>query len=156
MLSPGVKGSLVPSVGLIKMRMHYWVEWGGRSSGGQPTLLVLCAEDMTSTLLLLLSSIRWFVTFLYLDGHDCLSCICVQLFFSCLEFFFCIFLLREMSQLVVGKVHRTHCAVFASLFFLLFRAAPLTYGSSQARGQIGAATAGLHHSHSNDRSEPHL
>ena len=41
-------------------------------------------------------------------------------------------------------------------FFLLFRAAPTIYGSSQARGQIGAAAAGLHHSHSNTRSEPHL
>ena len=30
------------------------------------------------------------------------------------------------------------------------------YGSSQARGQIGATAAGLHHSHSNARSEPHL
>ena len=35
-------------------------------------------------------------------------------------------------------------------FFLLFafRAVPAAYGSSQARGQIGAAAAGLHHSHS--------
>ena len=41
-------------------------------------------------------------------------------------------------------------------FFLLFRAAPEAYGSSQARGRIGAAAAGLHHSHSNTRSEPHL
>ena len=34
-------------------------------------------------------------------------------------------------------------------FFLLFRATPVTYGGSQARGRIGAATAGLHHSYSN-------
>ena len=33
-------------------------------------------------------------------------------------------------------------------FFLLFRAAPVAHGSSQARGLIGAAAAGLHHSHS--------
>ena len=32
------------------------------------------------------------------------------------------------------------------LFF--FRAEPTAYGSSQARGHIGAAAAGLHHSHS--------
>ena len=45
-----------------------------------------------------------------------------------------------------------------SLFFsfFLFRAAPSVYGSSQARGQIRAAAAGLHHSHSNAGSEPHL
>ena len=34
-------------------------------------------------------------------------------------------------------------------FFLLFRAIPATCGSSQARGWIGAAAAGLSHSHSN-------
>ena len=40
--------------------------------------------------------------------------------------------------------------------FLLFRAAPVAYGSSQARGRIGATAAGLHHSHSNAGSEPRL
>ena len=39
---------------------------------------------------------------------------------------------------------------------VLFRAAPVAYGGSQARGPIGAIAAGLHHSHSNSRSEPHL
>ena len=37
--------------------------------------------------------------------------------------------------------------------FLLFRAAPVAYGCSQARGQIGAAAAGLCHSHSNPGSD---
>ena len=40
--------------------------------------------------------------------------------------------------------------------FCLFRAAPAAYGSSQARGWIRATAAGLHHSNSNARSEPHL
>ena len=31
-----------------------------------------------------------------------------------------------------------------------------TYGGSQARGLIGAVAAGLRHSHSNARSEPHV
>ena len=44
--------------------------------------------------------------------------------------------------------------LFFFFFFWLFRATPAAYGSSQARGQIGAAAAG--HSHSNPRSEPHL
>ena len=39
---------------------------------------------------------------------------------------------------------------------LLFRATLVAYGSSQARGQIGATAAGLSHSHSNFGSEPHL
>ena len=36
------------------------------------------------------------------------------------------------------------------------RASPVAYGGSQARGQIGAVDAGLHESHSNSGSEPHL
>ena len=39
------------------------------------------------------------------------------------------------------------------LSFFLLRAAPAAYGASQARGGIRAATAGLHHSHGNARSE---
>ena len=43
-------------------------------------------------------------------------------------------------------------------FFCLFRAAPLAYGSSKAKGLIEAVAvaAGLHHSHSNTGSEPCL
>ena len=41
-------------------------------------------------------------------------------------------------------------------FFCLFRATPIAYGGSQARGQIGAIADGPHHSHSNARSEPCL
>ena len=40
--------------------------------------------------------------------------------------------------------------------FCLFRATPKAYGGPQARGLIGAVAAGLHHSHSNTGSEPHL
>ena len=40
------------------------------------------------------------------------------------------------------------------LFFWPFRAAPSAYGGSQARNLMGAA--GLHQSHSNAGSEPHL
>ena len=40
--------------------------------------------------------------------------------------------------------------------YFFFKAAPAAYGSSQARGQIGAAAASLHHSHGNTRFEPHL
>ena len=45
---------------------------------------------------------------------------------------------------------------FFFLFFLLFSSIPGVYGSSQARGGIGAVAADLHHSHSNARSEPLL
>ena len=40
-------------------------------------------------------------------------------------------------------------------YFFLFRATPAAYGASQARGRIGAAAAGLHHSHSRARSLTH-
>ena len=39
------------------------------------------------------------------------------------------------------------------LFILLFRASLAEYGDSQARHLIGATAGGLHHSHSNARSE---
>ena len=45
--------------------------------------------------------------------------------------------------------------VLGKLLFL-FRAAPVAYGSSWARGQIGAAVAGLCHSHDNAGSKLHL
>ena len=45
---------------------------------------------------------------------------------------------------------------FFFLSFYLFRAAPSTYGGSQARGLIGTVVASLHHSHSNAESKLHL
>ena len=58
--------------------------------------------------------------------------------------------------------HSGACALFFvffnffSQFFCLFRATPVANASSQAKDPIGAVAAGLHHSHSNTRSEPHL
>ena len=46
--------------------------------------------------------------------------------------------------------------LFIHLFILLFRAVLMACGGSQARGPIGAAATGLHHSHSNTGSELHL
>ena len=43
-----------------------------------------------------------------------------------------------------------------SFFFPFSRAAPTAHGDSQARGPVGAVAAGLHQSHSNTKSEPHL
>ena len=40
--------------------------------------------------------------------------------------------------------------------FCLFRAAPVAYVSSQARGRIRAAAGDLYHSHSKARFQPHL
>jgi len=47
--------------------------------------------------------------------------------------------------------------VRSNLFFFAFCSAAFeAYGGSQARALIGAITAGLHHSHSNTGSKPHL
>ena len=43
---------------------------------------------------------------------------------------------------------------FFLFFFCLLRAVPVTYGSSWARGRIGAAAVGLQHSYA--RSNPHV
>ena len=50
------------------------------------------------------------------------------------------------------------CQKLVPEFFLIFnfRATPVAYGSSKARGQIRAAAAGLYHRYSNARFEPHL
>ena len=50
-------------------------------------------------------------------------------------------------------------SVFVCLFvfgFCPFRATPAACGGSQARGLIAVVAAGLCHSHSNAKSEPHL
>ena len=59
---------------------------------------------------------------------------------------------RKIGSINLGDIFY----LFIYLSFSLFRATPAAYGVSQARGQIGAGATSLHHSHSNDRSEPHL
>ena len=56
-------------------------------------------------------------------------------------------------QQATGKKSNSHL-IFYYLFFL-FRVTPVAYGSFQARGQIGAAAASLHYSHSNTRYLTH-
>ena len=65
---------------------------------------------------------------------------------------------EESKGQVPGRGHEIKGGVlFVFVFvFLLFRAAPMAYGVSQARGQIGAIATSLHHSHSNIRSGPYL
>ena len=46
--------------------------------------------------------------------------------------------------------------IYIFFFFGLFRAVPMAYGGSQARGRIGAVATGLGQSHSNSGSEPRL
>ena len=73
----------------------------------------------------------------------------------------------EPPNSILGRAlqaHRSGCSGCSTLnrgqepnrccFFFFFLAAPVAYGSFQARGQIGAAAAGLGHSHAG--SEPNL
>ena len=50
----------------------------------------------------------------------------------------------------------TTLSFFLFLFFFFLKATLTAYGGFQARSQIRAAPAGLHHSHSNARLEPSL
>ena len=68
----------------------------------------------------------------------------------------------KMKDFCVKKMESLHIIggnlyLFIYLFslFVFSRVAPTAYGGSQARGQIGAAAASLHHSHSNTRSLTH-
>ena len=45
---------------------------------------------------------------------------------------------------------------FFFFFFCIFRATPVAYGGSQAKGPIGATAASLYHCHSNMGSKPRL
>ena len=59
----------------------------------------------------------------------------------------------EMPESKDSKLNRIFGVCPSISFFFFFRPAPEAYGSSQARDQIGAVAASLHHSHSNTRSE---
>ena len=54
------------------------------------------------------------------------------------------------------KIHGHEFMYLCIYVFCFIRAALVAYGSSQARGPLGAVATGLSHSHSNSGSEPHL
>ena len=62
---------------------------------------------------------------------------------------------RETETGVMNLLEGALC-ILTFFFFSLNTATPATHGRSQARGQMGASAASLHHSHSNAGSEPHL
>ena len=68
--------------------------------------------------------------------------------------------MASLSGLSIWRCHELWCKsrllFFCNVIFFLFRAAPKACGSSQARGRIRAAAAGLHHSPSNTRYKGHL
>ena len=61
---------------------------------------------------------------------------------------------QNMDWLITPKLVQHGQFVLFIYFFFLFRAEPEACGYSQARGQVGATSAGLHQSHA--KSEPCL
>ena len=76
----------------------------------------------------------------------------------------CLWLVRKSGQLVWLLLNYLAYTQLTSVtnqsdfffFFFFFKATPAALRGSQARGWISAAAASLHHSHSNEGSEPHL
>ena len=75
----------------------------------------------------------------------------------------CLFIASETVYLLLKVSCSFHLSLCLCLFLFFYfclvafsRAAPEAYGSSQARGLIGAVAAGLHQSHSNAGSQPCL
>ena len=66
----------------------------------------------------------------------------------------------QRERCTVRGFRASFCLLSLLLYFvfvlLLFRAAPVAHGGSQARGPFGAVAADLHHSHSNSGSKAHL
>ena len=64
----------------------------------------------------------------------------------------------RLSENILHRSNHLQKKFFLKILFYvcLFRAILTAHGGSQARGQIGAVAAGLHHRHSNTRSEPCL
>ena len=54
------------------------------------------------------------------------------------------YVIKFINFLLIWKF--VTCVLFYFIFFFLFTAASVAYGSSQVRGHIGAAAAGLYHS----------
>ena len=75
---------------------------------------------------------------------------CYFAFLFVWNFFFIVPILRGVKWYFIVQF------VLFCFVFCLLRAKPTAYGGSQARVWIGTIAAGLYHSHSNIRSEPHL
>ena len=62
--------------------------------------------------------------------------------------------LKKSEELWMPQILQIYIYTYIFLFFgVFFMATLMTYGSSQARGQIGAIAVSLHHRHSNARSK---
>ena len=79
-------------------------------------------------------------------------------FSSVFAYYLCDFMIQD-TLLLLSLVNVSVVFCYWGFFFVylfVFRAAPMAYGGSQARGHIGATAASLFHSHRKARSEPCL
>ena len=77
--------------------------------------------------------------------------------YYCISIYFYVLTTLRLREDAFLKVFYLFIYLFIYyLFIFAFRAAPVTYGSSQARSPIRAAAAGLCYSHSNARSKSYL
>ena len=63
---------------------------------------------------------------------------------------------RSLTAMPPGNSSISVSFFFSFCLFAFFRAAPMAYGGSQARGLMGAVGAGLRQTNSNARFELHL
>ena len=68
----------------------------------------------------------------------------------------CIYLTTGSVHPLITFIYFLHYLFYSKLLFFLSTATLTAYGSSQARGLIGTAAAGLRHSRDNTGSGPHL
>ena len=97
--------------------------------------------------------VRWWIW--TLSRQPALLPLCSSLF-PIPPIFVCLFVCLKQRSWIEIYSNIISGFLFVCLFVWLFRAVPIAYGGSQARGPIGAAAAGLHHSHSSTRSKPCL
>ena len=119
---------------------------------------------ITFSQLLLMSSRHIKIIYIFLNkslhqtwSHLICSRSATQILFG--EFLFTV--IWEISSLSLmlkaGFLDPKTLGFFLSFFFFVFsRATPIAYRGFQARSLMGAVASGLHHSHSNARSELHL
>ena len=104
--------------------------------------------------------------FKYMQSTTAVNC-SYRLAFLLWIVFACLWKTTELEHLceinwlpVYGSISGLFCSInlfncVCLFFFFLFRAAPIAYGSSRVRGQIGTAATSLCHTHSNTGSTPH-
>ena len=120
----------------------------GTETNGHRTKLISTPPNNNGELEILVKSMQLQRPECYLNGH--LSFVTISKVFNCTT-------QRGLrSYLVTAKCFHDTSFFFFFFALLFFRAALVAYRNSQGRGCIKAIAAGLHHSHSNARSKPHL